>query len=335
MSAAITEWVHRWGLTGYEDGVLKGVCACGAVSFFPSDGTKGFIERVKQLNHLFGEPGSGEHDWDKSDPAVDESGDNEAKESIGMFPHQDKPANPTNHDKPANASDSSLSIKERPPVPPKPKGGGPGAGASNKAVSRYYQDNRDAILKDLAEMGEKAMLKRWNISTATWQAKGKKGQPKGLAVRFGVIPGAPAPSRPNKKAGQAAAKTAPPAELTESELVKHCIKCEHLTASSGRMMCKFDECKLGLKLKSELKLKPEPLTPALPVRIGVASKPPAPAAPPQEPLTADAAQQPAWLRVMVVTVPAPLPRLPDFDPLWPSDVKMKWLDVLEKLAVKT
>ena len=83
-------------------------------------------------------------------------------------------------DKPAViVSDSTSAIKERPPVPPRPKYIRWDL-KTIKAITQYYKDNKDAILKDLAELGQKEMLKRWNIPGVTWR------QPKGLAERWGI-----------------------------------------------------------------------------------------------------------------------------------------------------
>ena len=54
-----------------------------------------------------------------------------------------------------------------------------------KGARQYYNTNKEAILKDLVELGEKAMRKRWGISLPTWRTS-TKGVPKGLAIRWGV-----------------------------------------------------------------------------------------------------------------------------------------------------
>lgn len=48
------------------------------------------------------------------------------------------------------------------PVPERPRG------KNMYEISWYYEENREAILKDLDIMGEKEMFKRWDISQATW-----------------------------------------------------------------------------------------------------------------------------------------------------------------------
>lgn len=63
-------------------------------------------------------------------------------------------------------------------IPPKP--------ASRYEMKRYYEDNKEAILEDLAELGEKEMLRRWGISQATWLSS-KKGSLIGIAVRWGIV----------------------------------------------------------------------------------------------------------------------------------------------------
>ena len=46
-------------------------------------------------------------------------------------------------------------------VPPRPTG-------NNYEISQYYEEHKGAILNDIDTIGEKAMMKRWNISQATW-----------------------------------------------------------------------------------------------------------------------------------------------------------------------
>jgi len=70
---------------------------------------------------------------------------------------------------------------ERAPVPPKPAVGGAGSGNKNKQINLYYEANKATILKDLAELGEEEMRKRWDISGSTWR------QDVGLAARWGIV----------------------------------------------------------------------------------------------------------------------------------------------------
>lgn len=65
-------------------------------------------------------------------------------------------------------------------IPPRP--------ASPYKMRQYYDDNKEAILRDLKELGEKGMLKRWGISQATWLCHRKDGRKQGVALRFGIIP---------------------------------------------------------------------------------------------------------------------------------------------------
>lgn len=56
-------------------------------------------------------------------------------------------------------------------VPPRP------TGDNRYAIKAYYEEHRGAILHDLDAQGEKAMMKRWNISQATWNGLKKRWRP--------------------------------------------------------------------------------------------------------------------------------------------------------------
>jgi len=72
-------------------------------------------------------------------------------------------------------SDKSSAIKSDIPLRP----------ASRYKMKRYYDKNKDAILKDLEHLGLKEMCRRWGISQSTWCTT-QKGKKVGLAVRWGV-----------------------------------------------------------------------------------------------------------------------------------------------------
>lgn len=157
---------HHFALESYENGILKESCPCGEVRFCPADGLKGFDERVKQLNRLFAEEGTGEHARKEAE-GMAEAPDNSS----------DKPSDKPAEMKIAEAHPSEEGLK--PPVPPRPKGRR-GDFTANKLVTQYYEDNKAAIPADLAELGLAGMLKRWNIPRSTWYQK------KGLAERWGL-----------------------------------------------------------------------------------------------------------------------------------------------------
>lgn len=71
----------------------------------------------------------------------------------------------------------------RPPIPPKP--------ANRWYMAKYYDDNKEQILRDLADLGDAEMRRRWGISQATWQTT-RHGEPSGLVVRWGLVKAAPA-----------------------------------------------------------------------------------------------------------------------------------------------
>lgn len=83
----------------------------------------------------------------------------------------------------ADMTDKREPKDARPPVPPKPP--------NRWYMAKYYDNNREQILRDLAELGESEMRRRWGISKATWQTT-KHGEPAGLVVRWGLLNVAPA-----------------------------------------------------------------------------------------------------------------------------------------------
>lgn len=110
-----------------------------------------------------------------------------------------------------------------PPVPPRPK--------EVNAAFRYYEEHRSEILADYGKLGLKAMLKRWNISQASWLAKTKSGRWYGLAVRWGIEEspvkpkrmGRPWPARgkPKSAAGGGVPGT-PVKEMSKPEICRDC-----------------------------------------------------------------------------------------------------------------
>jgi len=162
----MTGHFHQWQIHKSEEKYISvGHCCCGAIRYFGDYYDKTLLARVNELNAPLGwQPMKFGHYR-----SVEESPPERKKEEREMISEEGS----------GNQGGSSSAAMERPPVPPRPQGGA-GAGAGNKAVKQYYQDNKYAILKDLAELGEKKMLERWNISGSTWRQK------KGLAERWGV-----------------------------------------------------------------------------------------------------------------------------------------------------
>lgn len=110
-----------------------------------------------------------------------------------------------------------------PPVPPRPEN-------SRYGSRRYYDDNREAILKDRAALGEKAMCRRWGISQATWICKRKDGSLLGIAARWGISPAGKASksAKPKKEKMTAIVKGPPPRPSGEVPYCpsKLCPNCE-------------------------------------------------------------------------------------------------------------
>jgi hypothetical protein len=106
-------------------------------------------------------------------------------------------------------------------VPPRPAG--------IKESYLYYEKHRAEIIADYQSIGEKVMLKRWNISQATWLVKLKDGRWKGLAVRWGIVK---SPVEPKK------AKAKP--EKPDKEPDEICKDCELAVLFRGYRMAVQD-----------------------------------------------------------------------------------------------
>ncbi len=200
------------------------------------------------------------------------------------------------------------------PVPPRPVYIR-GDFKTSKAIKQYYQDNKIAILKDLAELGLKAMLRRWNIQGGTWR------QHKGLAERWGI-----AVDHKQKKDTSES--------LSRFDKDKDAIIHDYQTIPLREFLRKWHtSTSTWIKLKELWKVKGK----LHGNRYTVASKPPetgVSATRQPIPITKERKSETkppqsetiAGIRVMVIPIPmspAALPALPEFDPLWPSDVKMK------------
>jgi hypothetical protein len=66
-----------------------------------------------------------------------------------------------------------------------------GHGGSNAAKHKFVEDHRSEIVHDLVELGEKAMLKKWNLSPTGWDHIAKRWQ---IEIK-GDDPPEPRPSR--------------------------------------------------------------------------------------------------------------------------------------------
>lgn len=85
------------------------------------------------------------------------------------------------------------SSSTRPPVPPKPET------TNYRKIHAYYLQNRQAILRDLSELGQKKTLERWGIKSSStmhfirhgWKGRKSKERPVSKAERSQSIPESP------------------------------------------------------------------------------------------------------------------------------------------------
>jgi len=94
-----------------------------------------------------------------------------------------------------------------PPVPPRLGG--------RQGRNQYYEENRLSIISDYHSLGLRAMLKRWDISQATWLPH-KDGSKGGMAVRFGIF--SPAPKEGSNSEGEkteTAGTSSPPVPVAQ------------------------------------------------------------------------------------------------------------------------
>jgi len=115
-----------------------------------------------------------------------------------------------------------------PPIPPRP--------SSRYHMKKYYDDNKEAILKDLGRLGEKEMRRRWGISQATWKCNSYYGETKGLAVRWGLVKpetSTPAKTEPLK---EKKVKTAAPEKVEKNAEINAKTVSKHHDADDVRLV---------------------------------------------------------------------------------------------------
>ena len=138
---------HYWTLRRYERFIACGQCSCRAVRFFANDLDPAVAKRVEELNETLGKEGN-------------------------MAPNKDLPREERERVTQELTNDESA-------VPPKPSGA--------YRTGKYYDTNKEAILRDLEALGEEAMRKRWHISQATWFCRREDGTSSGIAARWGLV----------------------------------------------------------------------------------------------------------------------------------------------------
>lgn len=332
---------HHWQLVKEEPGIAKGTCGCGAVRFFvddPSDKEK--MERANLLNKKHGKEGIMTLNKPPAPeplvkglvpprPLIPASAGLRERMKISYDYYESnkapiikeweelgKPKTLKRWGIEQASLDGlldrwGLRAKPEKKEPPHKRGG----------IEQFDKD-KDAIIRDYQTMKLREFLRKWHISTVRWNKLQGRWKVPGKKPSIGIA---------NRKQKAAKAQGQPKAdtpvvssELTEEEMAAICIKCEHLEYHNGKMHCAYEVCPLGYKLKTETGISTtrQPLSITKEAVRGT---------------KAPQTETPTDLRLLIVPLPplpAALPALPEFDSLWPSDVKMKWLDVLEKMAVR-
>ncbi len=281
---------HHWQLRNEEHGITRQECSCGAVKFIVSDygylKEPEILKRITSLNETMGKGGD-------------------------MTLHQE--TGDIQVEKPAATGQS--------PIPPKPKGE-KGNIESNKIVAKYYEDNKTAILKDLAELGKKEMLKRWNIQAGTWRQK------KGLAERWGI----PVERRKDRAgAGEYDKNKESIIQDYEQLRLLDFLKKWHISSQTWLKLKKQWQITGKSKPSAETETKPpertnlSPHAPVPPMDLTEERK--------NKDKTAES-PQPVGLQVIVVRIPAEsnLPPMPVYNDAWPEAVQLKWLETYRELA---
>jgi len=153
---------HHWLLEPYERCISRGVCSCGAVRFFASE-----IDPGKDI-------------WKRIELLNKKYGKEGHKLNVKTAANT-----PTEHDV---APDSI-----RPMVPPKP--------TQRKNRAAYWEQNKEAILRDYYLMRLPDFLLRWQIATTTWiklkEVWGVKGKGRGRGKPRSQAPEQPKPESPS------------------------------------------------------------------------------------------------------------------------------------------
>lgn len=160
--------VHKFDIENYEDGVSIGICACGAVRYYPAYySSPEILKRVNELNRTAGnlvvemnnkKPGTAQ--------TVPEKGEEFMVARI-------QPKNKELEDvinKVENGGGDATQLKTLldglPPVPERPVWHGR---KDAMKVASYYKANKKQILKEIESLGEDATRERWNIPKTSWR----------------------------------------------------------------------------------------------------------------------------------------------------------------------
>ncbi len=105
-------------------------------------------------------------------------------------------------------------LQELPPVPQKPD--------QPYQIFHYYEENKEAILRDLEVLGLEEMRKRWGMSHATWKCRRKDGTFQGIAARWGLLGEGEVAGKKSRKKNKGSKGSKKPGRTThtDGELMK-------------------------------------------------------------------------------------------------------------------
>ncbi|MDP2730302.1 MAG: hypothetical protein Q8O55_07460 [Dehalococcoidales bacterium] len=312
---------HNFQLRKEEFGISKGSCGCGAVKYFVDDpGDTEVMERALLLNRKHGKEGN-----------------------VMVQASSDKATENTTETKGVPVVNSELTKDQKKAIAEDAVKRGIKLVASEHSLDwqvvrgwtltytdrkvnlEMFDKDKEAIIHDYQTVKLKDLFKKWHFYSSTWLKLKERWKVKGKRPAQSVLN---TEKKARKTAGvRTQSKTIPPvvnSELTEEEMAAICIKCEHIESHNGKMHCAYEVCPLGYTLKAEKGVS----TTELP--LSIAKETVRETKVPQN--IPENMPRLIPLGTFTVEVAPSLPALPEFDPLWPSDVKMKWLDVFGKMA---
>lgn len=229
---------------------------------------------------------------------------NELNKELGWQPFQrEKYGNPSKEGTKMTQEQATATGRERPPI--RPVTIGMNIRERNFAMSAYYEKNKTAIIADLQAVGELAMRKKWTITQATL---------KGLRRRWGLPP-----HEKRRKVKQQPVPVVKEGRATAEEKARLNSLIASVSGRSGGAAVqtgaagKEIEKSVRGKVEAELKKRLSERTEAGPGDTVKAAIPPG-------------------IRVLVIPLSEGLPPLPQFESGWADAVKLKWLEIFEKLA---
>ena len=167
---------HHWKMSSYLQGISRGVCDCKAVRFFADSYSQ---ERINQAEIL-----------------------NKKHAKGGKFMREERPALETRMPETA-----SINMPRPSPAPEEgPSESGRQVLATERKGSKraFFEENREAIIKDYHSMRLLLFFKKWSMNSNIWQAlkgewgvagkgRGRKGKRQELKVARGEVVTRPSP----------------------------------------------------------------------------------------------------------------------------------------------